>query len=59
MSTSHDNSYDNFSYREYLDIRGHTRSFDGVIANASLWTVGFAADPGGHAAGQGRNDGFR
>jgi putative ABC transport system permease protein len=45
VSTSHDNSFDNFSYREYLDIRGHSRSFDGVIANASLGTVGFSADP--------------
>ena len=46
VSTSHDSSFDNFSYREYLDIRGHTSSFDGVIANASLGTVGFSADPG-------------
>ena len=46
VSTSHDNSFDNFSYREYLDIRGHTKSYDGVIANASLATVGFSADPG-------------
>ena len=46
VSTSHDNSFDSFSYREYLDIRGHTKSYDGVIANASLGTVGFSADPG-------------
>jgi macrolide transport system ATP-binding/permease protein len=46
VGTSHDSSYDNFSYREYLDIRAHTRSFDGVIANAALGTVGFSADPG-------------
>src|SRR2546423_13520839 len=26
VSTSHDNSYDNFSYREYLDIRGNTKT---------------------------------
>jgi putative ABC transport system permease protein len=45
VSTSHDNSFDSFSYREYLDIRGHTKSYDGVIANASLGTVGFSADP--------------
>jgi predicted permease len=45
VSTSHDTSFDNFSYREYLDIRGQSRSFDGVIANASLGTVGFSADP--------------
>ena len=46
MSTSHDSSFDDFSYREYLDIRGHTKSYDGVIANASLEAVGFSAEPG-------------
>jgi len=46
VSTSHDNSFDSFSYREYLDIRGHTKSYDGVIANASEGAVGFSADPG-------------
>ncbi len=45
VGTSHDNGYDNFSYREYLDIRAHTRSFDGVIASAALATVGFSSDP--------------
>ena len=45
VGTSHDSSFDNFSYREYLDIRGHSRSFDGVIANAALGTVGFSAAP--------------
>ena len=44
VSTSHDISFDNFSYREYLDIRSQTRSYDGVIANASMGTVGFSAD---------------
>src|ERR1017187_8331982 len=46
VSTSHDNSFDNFSYREYLDIRGHTKSYDGVIANANRVAVGFSAAPG-------------
>ena len=45
VGTSHDNSFDSFSYREYLDIRAYTKSYDGVIANASLGTVGFSADP--------------
>jgi predicted permease len=45
VSTSHDSNFEGFSYREYLDIRAHTSSFDGVIANASLGTVGFSADP--------------
>jgi predicted permease len=46
VSTSHDNSLDNFSYREYLDIRGKAKSFDGVIANAAVGAVGFSAEPG-------------
>jgi predicted permease len=45
VSTSRDNSFDSFSYREYLDIRGHTKSYDGVVANAPLGTVGFSAEP--------------
>jgi hypothetical protein len=34
VSTSHDTSFDSFSHLEYLDIRNHTKSYDGVIANA-------------------------
>jgi macrolide transport system ATP-binding/permease protein len=45
VSTTHDSSFDNFSYREYLDIRGKTKSYDGVIANANMETVGFSAEP--------------
>ena len=46
VSTSHDNTSDLFSYREYLDIRANTKSYDGVIANATLSAVGFTAEPG-------------
>ena len=46
VSTSHDNSFDNFSYREYLDIRAHAKSYDGVIANADMEAVGFSPEPG-------------
>ena len=46
VSTSHDNSFDNFSYREYLDIRGNTKSYDGVIASGNLRAVGFSVEPG-------------
>jgi predicted permease len=46
VSTSRDNSFDYFSYREYLDIRGHAKSYDGVIANAGTGSVGFSAEPG-------------
>ena len=45
VSTSRDNSVDNFSYREYLDIRAQTQSYDGVVANAPLRPVGFATEP--------------
>ena len=47
VSTSRDNSFDDFSYREYLDIRRGTKSYDGVIANGDLQGVGFSAAPGG------------
>ena len=45
VSTTHDISVDNFSYREYLDIRDKTKSYDGVIANKDIEAVGFSADP--------------
>jgi len=45
VSTTHDSSFDNFSYREYLDIRAKTKSYDGVIANADMEAVGFSAEP--------------
>ena len=46
VGTSRDKSIDDFSYREYLDIRGGTRSYDGVIASGALQGVGFSAGPG-------------
>src|SRR6267378_4973017 len=46
VSTTHDSSFDDFSYREYLDIRYKTKSYDGVIANADMEAVGFSAEPG-------------
>jgi predicted permease len=46
VGTTHDSSFDNFSYREYLDIRDHTASYDGVIANADLAPVAFSPEPG-------------
>ena len=41
VSTTHDSGLDSFSYREYLDLRGRTKSYDGVVANAALGPVGF------------------
>jgi len=46
VSTSRDNSFDDFSYREYLDIRRSTKSYDGVVANAGTQAVGFSAERG-------------
>ena len=45
VSTTHDSGFDGFSYREYLDLRDKTKSYDGVIANADMEAVGFSADP--------------
>jgi predicted permease len=46
VSTARDHAFDDFSYREYLDIRRHTRSYDGVIASGDLRPVGFSAEGG-------------
>jgi predicted permease len=45
VSTTHDSNFDDFSYREYLDIRDKTKSYDGVIAYADMQAVGFSAEP--------------
>jgi predicted permease len=45
VSTSHDDAFELFSYREYQDIRRYTRSYDGVVANTVATSVGFSARP--------------
>ncbi len=45
VSTSRDNAFDSFSYREYLDTRDHVKSYDGVVAHTQLKTVGFSPQP--------------
>jgi macrolide transport system ATP-binding/permease protein len=45
VSTTHDNNFESFSYREYLDIRDKTQSYSGVVANNDMKEVGFSADP--------------
>jgi macrolide transport system ATP-binding/permease protein len=45
VSTTHDSTFDAFSYREYLDIRDKTNSYDGVMASADMQAVGFSAEP--------------
>ncbi len=46
VSTSRDKDLDAFSYREFLDLREHTKSYDGVIAHSDAGAVGFSAAPG-------------
>jgi predicted permease len=46
VGTTHDNSFGAFSYREYLDLRAKTHSYDGIVANAPMASIGFAATPG-------------
>ncbi|HTK29154.1 MAG TPA: ABC transporter permease [Vicinamibacterales bacterium] len=46
VGTSRDNAFDGFSYREYLDIRDHTTSYDGVLAYTAPQGVGFSIRPG-------------
>jgi len=42
--TTHDSKIEDFSYREYLDIRDNTKSYDGVIACADMQAVGYSAE---------------
>jgi len=44
VSTSRDNAFEGFSYREYLDIRAAAKSYDGVVANSTIMGIGFAPD---------------
>jgi len=45
VGTTHDSSFEDFSYREYLDLRDKTTSYDGVVANSTMEAVGFSAEP--------------
>src|ERR1700758_498525 len=45
-STTRDTPFDDFSYREYRDIRDKTTSYDGVIAYTDMEAVGFSAESG-------------
>jgi predicted permease len=44
--TAHESIIEDFSYREYLDIRDNTKSYDGVIAYADMQAVGYSAEAG-------------
>ncbi len=45
-STSRFSSFELFSYREYLDIRDHTKSYDGVIASGDFVPFGYSVRAG-------------
>jgi len=45
VSTTRDNAFEGFSYREYVDIRSLAEGFDGVIASTDVLPVGFAGEP--------------
>jgi macrolide transport system ATP-binding/permease protein len=45
VSTTHDSNFEDFSFREYQDIRAKTNSYDGVVASAAMQAVGFSAEP--------------
>jgi len=49
VSTTHDNLYGPFSYREYLDIRDHVKSYAGVIAHTTTAPAGFSSRAGAAA----------
>ena len=44
VSTSHDLSFDSFSYREYKDIRSSDTSYAGVVASADMGPVAYSPD---------------
>lgn len=45
LGTTHDAAYEPFSYREYVELRDRTKSYDGVIASAALRPVGYSPKP--------------
>ena len=45
-STSRFSSFELFSYREYLDIRDHSKSYDGVIASGDFVPFGYSVRAG-------------
>jgi macrolide transport system ATP-binding/permease protein len=46
VSTTHDEAYGAFSYREYVELRDGARSYRGMIANTAMSIVGFSPAPG-------------
>ena len=48
VSTTRNSGFEDFSYREYVDLRDRTKSYEGVIANAAMDAVAFS--PEAHVA---------
>jgi len=46
VGTTKDSDFEDFSYREYRDIRDKTKSYDGVLASTTVEEAAFTADPG-------------
>jgi len=44
VSTSRDNAFEGFSYREFLDLQRTTRSYDGLVASGTVFGVGYSPD---------------
>ena len=45
VGTTHDSAFEDFSYREYLDLRDKTASYEGLVANSTMEAVSFSAEP--------------
>ena len=45
VSTTRSSGFEDFSYREYLDLRNKTRSYNGVVANSTMDAVAFSPEP--------------
>lgn len=44
VATSRDDAFEQFSYREYLDLRQACQSYDGLVASGGVSGVGFSAE---------------
>ena len=46
VSTTRDYALGNFSYREYVDLRDQTKTFEGLAAAGDMRGIGFSGEPG-------------
>ena len=57
VGTTHDSNYEHFSYREYLDIRDKSQSYEGVVAKRGPGGSRIQREPDRDAACKRRNEG--